>query len=210
MNQTYFKALRPDGTSFYDSKTLWKPGELMPIINGHQNGPCGEGYHFGKSVKGAIQYAKFPFRLWEAEPSGTMLGEDDHKTRWTSGRITKQVKLPMWAKRAEKFIESIKGVKWFSQTGKPRKAWKMFDTWAAAWDAAGDAAWDAARDAAWAAAGAAAWAAAGDAARDAAWDAARAAARDAAWDAAVEWQTERLLVHYAQLDPTNFRHKAAP
>jgi hypothetical protein len=98
---------------------------------------------------------------------------------------------------------------------------------AAAGDAAGDAARDATRDAAWAAprdaAWAAAWAAAGAAARDAAgaaagdaagaaagdaaWAAAGAAAGDAAWDAAGAWQTERLLVHYAELDPADFAHK---
>ena len=36
-------------------------------------------------------------------------------------------------------------------------------------------------------------------ARDAAWD--------AAWDAARAWQTDRLLVHYAGLDPALFEHR---
>jgi hypothetical protein len=86
----------------------------------------------------------------------------------------------------------------------------------AAWDAAAAAAWAAARaaagDAAWAAAaaaaGAAAWdaagAAAGAAAGDAAWDAAAAAAGDAAR----EWQTSRLLEHYADLDSADFAQAA--
>jgi hypothetical protein len=62
--------------------------------------------------------------------------------------------------------------------------------------AARAAARDAARDAAWAAA----W--------DAAWDAARDAAGDAARDAAKEWQTGRLLTHYAGLDPADFAQVA--
>jgi hypothetical protein len=96
--------------------------------------------------------------------------------------------------------------------------------WDAAWaaraagDAAGAAAWaaraagDAAGAAAWAAraANAAAWAAAGEAAREAAGDAAWAAAGDAAGDAERGWQTWRLLVHYAQLDPTDFTHRRLP
>ena len=70
---------------------------------------------------------------------------------------------------------------------------------AAARATAGDAAGDAARAAAGAAAGDAAWAAAWATAGDAAGAAAWAAARDA--------QTERLLAHYAQLDPADFAHK---
>jgi hypothetical protein len=72
--------------------------------------------------------------------------------------------------------------------------------WAAAGAAAGAAAWDAAGDAARDAAWAAAW--------DAAWDAARDAAGDAARDAAKEWQTGRLLTHYAGLDPADFAQVA--
>ena len=160
----YVKALRPDRLSFYDGKTEWKLGEPMPVIAGGANGPCGPGYHLGKSVEHAIQYAKWPMSLYEAEPCGDLLGEDDTKARFTSAKIVKEIKKPSWVVRTEKFIASIKDVPWFKNSDKPRRAWKLFDTRAAAWDAAGDAA----RAAAW----------------DAAWDAARAAARDAAWDAA--------------------------
>ena len=170
----HFKALRPDLGSFYDGgETKWKLGQPMPLLKGETGGPCGTGYHFGTTIEGAVKYAKFPFRLFEAAPSGTLLGKDDHKERWTGGMITKPVPLPSWAKRTEKFIASIPKVKWLDNHAKPRKAWRLFETrdsaWASAWYSARDSAWYSARDSAW------------DSARDSARDSAWASARDSAW-----------------------------
>lgn len=57
-------------------------------------------------------------------------------------------------------FKALKGIAWLKPDGKPNKEWKLFETRATAWDAAGnaagDASWDAARNASW------------DAARDAA------------------------------------------
>ena len=152
----YVKALRPDRLSFYDQKTEWKIGEPMPVIAGEKNGPCGPGYHLGKSAEHAIQYARWPMSLYEAEPCGELLGEDDTKARFTSAKIVREIKKPSWVIRTEKFITSIPSVPWFKATGNAKPSWKMFDTRAAARDAAGDAAWAVAR------------AVAGDAAGDAA------------------------------------------
>ena len=185
--QKFYKALTLENKSFYDGITQWHLGVPMPEIYDINRGPCGQGYHLGKSVKDTISYAKFPMLLYEAEPCGELLGSDSTKARFASAKIVREIKKPSWVIRTEKFIASIPSLPWLKATEKARRAWKMFDTrnaaraaaWAAAGDAAWDAAWAAARDAAWDAARAAARAAAGDAARDAAWDAAGDAARDA-------------------------------
>lgn len=67
---------------------------------------------------------------------------------------------------------------------------------AAARAAASDAAWAAARGAAWASARASAWAAAGDPTRN--------AARDAASYAEEEWQTERLIAWFSDVEPEDW------
>jgi len=98
-----------------------------------------------------------------------------------------------WKKYIDEFVKELKTADyWFKNDGKPNPEWKLFETRAAARNAARNAAWDAARNAAWdaawdAARGAtrgAAWDAAWDAAWGAARDAARGATRGAAWDAA--------------------------
>jgi hypothetical protein len=140
--------------------------------------------------------------------------------------LTKWRKRRQWFFDAMDFVATIEDTPWFGVKRKPLKTWRVFDSraaardaawaaagaaardaaWAAAQDAAGDAARDAARDAAvdaaWAAARAAAGASAGDAARDAAW----AAAGDAAWAAAL---LARCLVVADKLDKKYMDHAVA-
>ena len=89
---------------------------------------------------------------------------------------------------AKDFIDNLKTVKWFSNSGKINPKWKMFDTRdaakVAAKGAAKDALWTAALDAVLDAARNALWTAALDAGGDAAKDALWKAERDAVWTAA--------------------------
>jgi hypothetical protein len=140
----YYKSLTVDLKSWHDGTTEWTPGTAMPPINGPKGDPCGEGYHLAKTVNDAVGFGKFPLSLWDAEPCGELLGEDDTKARFVSAKIVREIKKPIWVRRTEKFIASIASVKWLDAHDKPRKAWKLFDTRAAAWDAAWAAAWDAA------------------------------------------------------------------
>ena len=147
---------------------------------------CGEGYHLGKTLKGAGTYCA-PGAVFRCSYSRKdVLGEDDDKVRVS--RLTVLEEVPAWkgygprGKQVQAFIDSLSSIPWFENVGQPyeKPAWAKEIKWVDSWDAARDAAWDAAGPAARAAAGAAARAAA----RAAAWDAARAAAWDAAWDAA--------------------------
>jgi hypothetical protein len=149
----------------------------------------------------------------------------DQPTRpeWFSAKTEEEMvraELPKWKKarpwffEAIDFVSTIKDVPWFKATKRPLKAWKVFPTRYAAWDAAGDAAGDAAWDAAWDAAGDAARDAARYAARYAAWDAARYAAwdaaRDAAWDAArAAAVLSRCIVVADKLDKKHMKHALA-
>jgi hypothetical protein len=132
-----------------------------------------------------------PFTEWE------FCIDQPTKPEWFSKKTEEEMvraELPKWRKKrqffydAMEFVATIKDVPFFSGKGKILKAWKVFDTRAAAYAAACAAADDAAYDAAYAAAYDAAYdaarAAAYAAACAAAYDAARAAAYDAAYDAA--------------------------
>ena len=117
---------------------------------------------------------------FEAEAKEIKSWEED-KCVCREARLLKVKKHPKWWTDTEGWVATLKDISWLKPDGKPKKEWMLFETRAAARDAARDAA----RAAAWAAARDAAWDAAWAAARAAAWDAARAAAGAAAWDAAL-------------------------
>jgi hypothetical protein len=141
-----------------------------------------------------------PLKQWEYE-----LDQRETPEWYNAKNAEESVRdvLPVWKMArpwffdAMKLVRTIKKVKWYNPTRRPRKVWKVYKDRAAAGaaaraaraagaaaGAAWDAAWDAARNAAGDAAGVAAWVAARDAAWVAAGVAARVAAGVAAWDAA--------------------------
>jgi hypothetical protein len=161
--EQYYKAVRPDGTSFYDERTQWELGRITrhpsaEELPAHQLfGPQG------------VQVAA----LIDRSRNLTASEIDALVAAWDAARI-------------------VTGPAAWDAARDAARAAARDAARAAARAAARVAAWDAARAAAWDAARAAARVAARDAARDAAraaaWDAARAAAWDAAraaaWDAA--------------------------
>lgn len=133
----YYKALRPDLGSWYDEKCKWTLGKPMPPLNGFKGDPCGIGYHLAKSVEEAIGYSKFPLRLFEAEPCGDLLGEDDTKARFSSAKITREIEKPKWLIATENFLASIAKVKFFPKHKKtPMRRWKVFPSREVAWEEA--------------------------------------------------------------------------
>jgi len=212
-----YKCLTEDNKSWYDGTTEWTPGKWMAhIANSNDTAECGAGYHLGLSINDAMSYGRMPCRIWTAEGK-KRYGAGQDKKRYGKARIIEDV-TPDYILAANEFIKSIKNVRRFSQCKRPLKSWQLYDTRAAAWDAARDACWAAPWAATWAAARAAAWDAARDAVRAAAWDAARdaagaavrdaardaagaatwAAARDAAWDAT--WDAARAAAWDAARD----------
>jgi hypothetical protein len=188
---TFYKATRPDGTSFYDGTTKWQVGRIVrhpaPDLS---LGLCSAGVlHISDAPGETLVGGSWPCRLFKVEPRGDMIGPEEHRYGCTEVKVVH--KLPAWqalgpnGEAVATLIERCRTLTYDEarQLDAARSA-----AWSAAWYAAGAAAWYAAEAAAWDAAGGAAWAAAWDAARSAArsaaGDAARSAARSAAWYAA--------------------------
>ena len=194
---TYYKAVRPEGTSFHDPSFRWLP----------ESGPV-EGHtvtHPTASVVGeeASHYLSvsvsptdctgmgWPCRLLGVEPieghEVTAPAPDGlpSKRAAVAWRVIRELPASgVFGPQGEHVAALIERASHL--TGD--EARKLNAAWDAARGAARGAAWDAARGAArgaaWDAARGAAWDAAWGAARDAGWDAARDAGWDAAWGAA--------------------------
>jgi hypothetical protein len=185
--EQYYKAVRPDGTSFYNQHTGWELGKITrhpsADLDNHDGDPA---RYLSVSVSPTdCTGFRWPARLFRVAPVR------GHKV------ITPRPDLPnKRASDAWKPVEELPAHQLFGPQGVQVAALidrsrsltaSEIDALVAAWDAAAVAAWNAARDAARVAARVAAWAAARDAAGDAAadaWDAAAVAAWDAARDAA--------------------------
>ena len=190
---TYYKAVRLDGTSFHDPSFRWVPEDWTPadgrvrVEHPDYDPTWGAGGYLSASTEPAdCTGAEWPCRLLIVEPvgepvltpapntlphkraGGAFLVVDERPAHEALGPCGREVTSLL----AE--LEAFPPAAW----GAAREAARD-----AAWYAARYAARDAARDAAWIAARDAAWIAARDAARDAVRDAARDAAWDAAWDA---------------------------
>jgi hypothetical protein len=180
---TFYKATRPDGTSFYNGTTKWQVGCIVrhpaPDLS---LGLCSAGVlHISDAPGETLVGGWWPCRLFEVEPRDDMIGSEEHKYGCTAVKVVRE--LPAWqalGPNGEAVAALIKRCRTLTK-GEAKQLSAARD---AARDAAVDAARDAARDAAWDAAWDAARAAARAAAWDEAWDAAGAAARAAAWDAA--------------------------
>lgn len=158
---TYYKAIRPDGTSFADPSFRWLPEDGRIPTGGHLVKHPKPARHFGpRSQATARSYLSlsvepadcagflWPCRLLVVEPVGAAREDDyySHKRRVVAARVVGEVEawraLGPNGRDVAAFLDLLGTL-----SGKQ---------WAAAWDAARDAARAAAWDAAWAAARAAA------------------------------------------------------
>ena len=158
----FYKATRPDGTSFHDQKTTWTVGETVSVAESdRQVKLCGGGVLHASDAPGeTLLGGSWPCRLFEVE--GEPSAHQDHKYGFHELTVIRE--LPAWqalgpnGEVVEAHIEKCKTV-----------TPEQVDRLNAAVDAAWGAVWNAARDAAW----------------DAVWNAARTAARDAAGNSAL-------------------------
>ena len=195
MTTTYYKAVRPDGTSFHDPAFRWVPesGPVAGVVVTHP-APHNEdpsGWLSVATVPTDCTGMRWPCRLLavapvEGHPVTAPLDNLPHKRAASAWHVVGE--LPATDALGPQGVEVAAIIERASRLT-PDEIARLRD---AEWDAAREAAWvagrDAARDAGRVAAWEAAWDAATHAARDAAWvagrDAAWDAARDAAWDAA--------------------------
>ena len=167
--QQFFKVLR-DGQSIHggDLKwslpvkrgTGWQPGKWHEVEG--EITVCSNGLHLTTAPH--QQWYEWGCTVYEAQGEGDSDSEGDDKTAFRRARLLRPAPEPEWLVKTKALIASIQSIQWFQPQGEPKPEWRVYETW------------DAARNAA------------GDAARNAAWDAAGNAARNAAWAAAWDAQ----------------------
>ena len=177
---SYYKATRPDATSFYDGKTKWRVGRVVrhPAPDLFL-GLCSVGVlHFSDVSGEVLMGGSWPCRLFEVEPRGPVIGPKDHKYGTTALKVVAE--FPAWqalGPNGEEVAALIDRARMLTK----EEIKRLYAAAYAAGPAARYAAENAARYAAWDAARYAAWLAAWDAAGYAARYAAAYAAENAAW-----------------------------
>ena len=157
----YYKAIRPDGSSFHDPTFRWLPDDGIIPAGGwlveHPHPAARVGRDSGADASEHLSVAtvatdctgmSWPCRLLAVEPVGRARKDDQypHKRRVRAARVV--------AELSATDVLGPQGVHvaaWIERVGSLTA--DELDRWDAAWDAARDAAWDAARDAARSAAG---------------------------------------------------------
>jgi hypothetical protein len=177
---TYYKATKPDGTSFHDGTTLWRVGRITRLDGEHGTTLCNAGVLHAATRPGeSLVGGSWPCRLFEVEPRTELVTDAKHPYK-VGAYVWKVVReLPAHLALGPNG-ETVAALIERARTITPDEAERLNAAWNAARDAARSAARSAARYAVRSAARDAAW----DAARYAAWNAARDAARYAAWYAA--------------------------
>ena len=193
---TYYKATKPDGTSFYDGTTKWEVGKVTSLPEGDRKHTlCSAGLLHASTEPGeSLTGGWWPCRLFVVELVGELITDDDHPYKVGAHEWLVTEEIEAWkalgpnGKRVAELIERCKTLT-RDELRRLARAWSAASNaaWSAAWYAASSAAWNAASSAA----SNAAWSAALNAAWNAAWNAASSASRDAAlalltWDLATE------------------------
>ena len=192
---TYFKAVRPSGTSFHDSTFRWLPEDgVIPeggwlVEHPHPAKYLSEhvdasAYLSVASVESDCTGFSWPCRLLEVEAVGEVVVDTQYPNKRRGAAFRVVAELEAWRAFGPNGRQVVAFLSLLPSLSREQ------------WDAARDAAWDAA------------WYAAREAARDAAWGAARDAARGAAWGAA--WGAATALVLRDRLTPEQFSILTAP
>ena len=199
-NNTYYKAVRPDGTDFYTGTVQWAPpdGHEGEWIVSHPTatkiGGDASEYLSVSTVATDCIGIEWPCRLLEVEAVGDITAPSQSKPNRRAGlsfRVTGELPAhEVFGPQCVHVVALIEQARHLT----PGEVSALDAAPDVARVAAEDAAWDAVRVAAEDAVRVAAEGAARDAARDAAWgavrvaaeDAVRVAALDAAWDAAFD------------------------
>jgi len=144
---TYYKATRPDGTSFYDGTTKWQVGRVVrhpaPDLS---LGLCSAGVlHISDAPGEALVGGSWPCRLFEVEARGELVSDGSHKHGCAVVKVVRE--LPAWQALGPNG-EAVAAVIERCRALTPNEIQKLAAAWDAAQDAARDAVWAAARAAA--------------------------------------------------------------
>lgn len=166
---TYYKATRPDGTSFYDGKTKWEVGKITRRPKGSPNDfkVCGPSViHASDAPAETLVGGSWPCRLFEVE--GKSVAQEGHKHGFKQLKVVKELPSHLaFGPNGEEVATLIERCRLLTTD----EAMRLAAARAATRDATRDAALDAALAAALGAVRGAAW----TAVRGAAWTAVRGA-----------------------------------
>ena len=87
----YYKAVRLDRTSHYDSKTLWRVGKTVRVKDPDppDAGPCGRGIHCSPTILDAVSYQRGPSRYYDVEPD--IITADETKSRCRAVQVIREI-----------------------------------------------------------------------------------------------------------------------
>ena len=148
-SMTYYKATRPDGTSFHDAKTRWAVGETVELPKSKRRRTlCRAGVLHASTEPGeSLAGGSWPCRLFEVEPVGELITDEHHpyKVGAHAWRVIREIEA--WRALGPNGQAVVALIDRASRIT-PEEA-KRIDE---AWEAAREAAWEGAREAARAAA----------------------------------------------------------
>ena len=141
---TFYKATRPDGTSFYDGTTKWQVGRIVRHPSPDLSlGMCSAGcLHVSDAPDETLVGGSWPCRLFEVEPRGAMIGPEEHKYGCTEVKVVRE--LPAWqalGPNGETVATLIERCKTLTYDGPAWTIARAFTSEAAYW-AASEAAFD--------------------------------------------------------------------
>jgi hypothetical protein len=94
---TYYKAVRVDGTSFYDGKTRWRVGRITRLDGQPGSKLCDAGVLHASTEPGeALVGGSWPCRLFAVEPRGPLVVDDAHPHKVGCGAWKVVEELPAW------------------------------------------------------------------------------------------------------------------
>lgn len=139
---TYYKATKPDGTSFYDSAYNWKVGRITRLEGAKRSELCAPGIlHASKAPGESLVGGSWPCRLFVVEPRDKVIESTRHQHKVGAHAWKVVEELPAWQALGPNGDEVVKIIN-RAKTLTHDEVWRL------------RAAWDAARGAAWGAAGA--------------------------------------------------------
>ena len=120
---TYYKWLTPEMTSHYDRQYKWYVGQVHTVreYDAPPMGPQGRGLYVLKHAVDALRFGQWPGRLFEAEPAGQLLHEDEAKVRCLGVRLIRETNAAQVfgpsGKRVVDFLTGLMGISWLEGQG---------------------------------------------------------------------------------------------
>ena len=115
---TYYKWLTPDMTSHRDRRYRWRldRSNRVPVNHGADAEAKGNGLYLMKRPVDALRFGRWPGCLFEAEPAGRIIAEDEGKVRCSAVRLLRELEPAQVfgpnGKRVVEFLSWLKDIPW--------------------------------------------------------------------------------------------------